>query len=87
MKIACYQCNIDFVVPEGVSLDENLCPRCDAFKDLLAACEAGGRYSNALKKHQEAGTVGAVEGSDELEFLFGDWHNKTHAALAKAKPE
>ena len=39
MKITCYQCNTDFVVPEGVSLDENLCPGCDAFKALLAACE------------------------------------------------
>lgn len=39
MKITCYRCNIDFVVPEGVSLDENLCPGCDAFKALLGACK------------------------------------------------
>ena len=33
MIITCYECNTDFSVPEDVSLDENLCPRCVAFRN------------------------------------------------------
>lgn len=86
MYATCHECNTDFPVPEGVSLDENLCPRCDAFKDMFAACEAGGRYSDALMKYQRDGAAGTtVDGTPELERLFADWHEKTHAAIAKAK--
>lgn len=48
---------------------------------LLAACEAGKRYSDALKKYQKSGTRVDVDG---LKRLLGDWRDKTHAAIAKA---
>jgi hypothetical protein len=49
-------------------------------------CVAGARYSDAEKSYQETGSVGVVvaSGEHELDELFLDWHDKTHAALAKA---
>ncbi len=51
---------------------------------LLAACHAGARYSNALAALQAAGTLGQVVESNEsnnLDELFEDWHDRTHAIL------
>jgi hypothetical protein len=47
---------------------------------------AGARYSDAEKSYQETGSVGVVvaSGEHELDALFLYWHDKTHAALAKA---
>lgn len=57
-----------------------------AAPDLLDVVEAGARYSNALKKLQDAGTgPGMVPGTDELDSLLEDWHNKAHAVLDKLK--
>ena len=56
-----------------------------AAPDLLAACKAGALYSNALKVFQDQGITGLVDGTDELERLFNDWHDKTHAAIGKAQ--
>lgn len=56
-----------------------------AAPELLEAVRAGGRYSDALQRYQEHGVRGAViPGTDELERLFKDWHDKGHAAIAKA---
>lgn len=54
--------------------------------DLFEAAVAGARYSNALKRLQETGNGGQmVPATDELENLFMDWHDKTHAAIAKVE--
>ena len=54
--------------------------------ELLEAVRAGGRYSEALRRYQGHGVRGEViPGTDELERLFMDWHDKGHAALAKAE--
>lgn len=56
-----------------------------AVPDLLAAAQAGGRYCDALRPHQDAGASGTIiHDAGELERLFVDWYEKTRAALAKA---
>jgi hypothetical protein len=50
---------------------------------LLEACRAGARYSNYLKRLQDAGHAGMIVEGPELETLFQDWHDKTHAVLAE----
>jgi hypothetical protein len=50
---------------------------------LVDAARAGALYSNALRRLQDEGKSGqVVPGTDELDRLFMDWHDKTHAALA-----
>ena len=57
-----------------------------AAPDLLEAVRAGGRYSDALLRYQEHGVRGQlVPPTDELERLFLEWHDKGHAAIAKAE--
>jgi hypothetical protein len=57
-----------------------------AAPDLLEAVRAGGRYSDALRRYQDNGVNGGViPGTDELDALFMDWHDKGHAAIAKAE--
>lgn len=85
MSTNCVNCCIN--KRTGTDLLCNNCRIESAGPDLLVACVAGGLYSNALKKYQEAGTVGAINATDELERLFNDWHDLTHAAIAKAKGE
>ena len=54
---------------------------CDRLRE---ACEAGAKYSNALKAWQDKGMGGSSVESDDancLDELFEDWHDKTHAAL------
>lgn len=60
-----------------------------AAPDLLAACQAGAAYSNALRALQDSGTLGAVveSGENNLDELFMRWHDLTHAAISKAKGE
>jgi hypothetical protein len=59
-----------------------------AAPDLLEAVRAGGRYSDALQRYQAHGVRGQmIPGTDELEHLFKDWHDKGHAAIAKATEE
>jgi hypothetical protein len=54
--------------------------------ELLEAVRAGGRYSDALRRYQGHGVRGQmIPGTDELERLFMDWHDKGHAALDKAE--
>jgi hypothetical protein len=54
--------------------------------ELLEAVRAGGRYSDALKRYQDQGASGQmIPGTDDLEALFIDWHEKGHAAIAKAE--
>lgn len=72
MKITCYRCNTDFVVPKGVSLDENLCPGCDAFKALLGACKS------ALMQHDERCAPEYRLGATVADRL--------RSAIAKAEP-
>lgn len=50
---------------------------------LLAAARAGAKYSNALKKMQHDIGCGKIveDQTGELDRLFEDWHDKTHAAL------
>ncbi len=55
-----------------------------AAPDLLEAAEAGARYSDTLKRFQDEGQFGVTVTSDELDRLFMDWHDKTHAAIPKA---
>ena len=56
-----------------------------AAPELLEACRAGGRYSDALRAYQDRGVRGTmVDGTDDLDRLFMDWHDKAHAAVAKA---
>lgn len=57
----------------------------EAAPDLLAACVAGGRYSNLLKAYQDRGEFGQmIAGNEELDRLFMEWHDLAHAAIAKA---
>jgi hypothetical protein len=57
-----------------------------AAPDLLEAVRAGGRYSDALRRYQGHGVRGeTIPGTDDLERLFRDWHDKGHAALAKVE--
>lgn len=56
-----------------------------AAPELLECAQAGGRYSDALKKYQDDGKFGVSVTSKELDRLFEDWHDKTHAAIAKAE--
>jgi hypothetical protein len=58
-----------------------------ASPDLFDAALAGARYSDALRKLQQQGFTGSVVERDELDKLFMDWHDKTHAAIAKATGE
>jgi hypothetical protein len=52
--------------------------------ELIAACRAGAAYSNALEKMQDAAIgAGMVDGTEELDRLLMDWHDKAHAILAK----
>jgi hypothetical protein len=68
--------------PPHTTLD----PVTAAAPDLLEAVRAGGRYSDALRRYQEHGVRGGmIPGTDELERLFLDWHDKGHAAVAKAE--
>ena len=39
-RLSCYMCNCVFVVPPDGSLDENLCEKCSAQKELVAAAES-----------------------------------------------
>jgi len=57
-----------------------------AAPELLAACKAGGSYCNALKELQDENGGQIVDAdTDELDRLFMDWHDKTHAAILKAE--
>ena len=57
-----------------------------AAPDLLEAVRAGGRYSDALRRYQDNGVSGqVVPGTDELDALFMEWHDKGHAAIDKAE--
>ncbi len=70
----------------GVAIQEANARLLAAAPDLLEAVRAGGRYSDALRVYQGHGVRGAViPGTDELDRLFMDWHDKGHAALEKAE--
>lgn len=56
-------------------------PIMDAVPDLLETVRAGMRYSDALKRFQDVGITGLIDGTDELERLFIDWHDKAHAVM------
>lgn len=76
----------DYNTPEGGIRNKADAYLIAAAPDLLEAVRAGGRYSDALKRYQDHGVSGGmIPGTDELEELFMDWHDKGHAAIAKAE--
>jgi hypothetical protein len=57
--------------------------------ELLAACEAAGRYDDAITHRATDGTYtldagAAIAEGHDLDALYADWMTKVRAALAKA---